>query len=269
MLKRRYTRRRPYSKLGAGGVPSSVYTSRAHSSPGTAPARPATRYTWLGGGGLPTGYAPGSFAGRDVGTVTPVTFTVSNVEAITVATNAPSVNKGNVLVVTGVEFQPVTHHPTISRTANSVVLTNAAAITITGRLPSISQDNPSTTVLNPDFRTITVTALSPQIFSPTTLEFNSTTPIYISVRQPEIVPGVVGIQNLTQADIRAIWRGIKIDGYTPEELLKFMAAVLNGKVTGAGTGTEVFMSVDPNNQVPRVRSKTDSNGNRTSVELVQ
>lgn len=54
-------------------------------------------------------------------------------------------------------------------------------------------------------------------------------------------------------------------GVTVQQALRLMAAVLGGKLSGAGTGTEVFRSViDSKN---RMTVLTDSSGNRTSVTL--
>lgn len=54
-------------------------------------------------------------------------------------------------------------------------------------------------------------------------------------------------------------------GWTTEELLRVFAAVLAGKVSGAGTGTEVFRDI--NDTKNRVTATTDSNGNRTNITL--
>lgn len=50
---------------------------------------------------------------------------------------------------------------------------------------------------------------------------------------------------------------------TLRQTLRLMAAVLLGKVSGGGTGTEVFR--DTNDSKDRVTSVNDANGNRTSV----
>jgi hypothetical protein len=54
-------------------------------------------------------------------------------------------------------------------------------------------------------------------------------------------------------------------GWTTETLLRVFAAVLAGKVSGAGTGTEVFRDI--NDTKDRVTATVDSNGNRTAITL--
>jgi hypothetical protein len=54
-------------------------------------------------------------------------------------------------------------------------------------------------------------------------------------------------------------------GWTTEELLRVFAAVLAGKVSGAGTGTEVFRGI--NDDKNRITATTDSNGNRSNITL--
>jgi hypothetical protein len=54
-----------------------------------------------------------------------------------------------------------------------------------------------------------------------------------------------------------------IDGKTIAEALKIIAAVCAGKVSGAGTGSEVFRSLD--DSANRVSITVDAEGNRTGV----
>lgn len=54
-------------------------------------------------------------------------------------------------------------------------------------------------------------------------------------------------------------------GWTTEELLRVFAAVLAGKVSGAGTGTETFRGI--NDDKNRAVATTDSNGNRSNITL--
>lgn len=54
-------------------------------------------------------------------------------------------------------------------------------------------------------------------------------------------------------------------GYTAEEILRIIAAVLAGKVSGAGTGTEVFRDIT--DVKDRVTSTVDVDGNRTALTL--
>lgn len=59
------------------------------------------------------------------------------------------------------------------------------------------------------------------------------------------------------------WSAIIENGMTAEEVLRVIAAVLAGRVSGAGTGTETFVGLD--GVTNRVVSSADPVGNRTSV----
>jgi len=54
-------------------------------------------------------------------------------------------------------------------------------------------------------------------------------------------------------------------GWTTDELLRIFAAVLAGKVSGAGTGTETFRGILDNKD--RVVATVTSNGDRTAITL--
>jgi hypothetical protein len=61
------------------------------------------------------------------------------------------------------------------------------------------------------------------------------------------------------------WSAIIENGMTAEEVLRVMASVLAGKVSGAGTGTETFVGLD--GVTNRVISSVDNDGNRSSVTV--
>jgi hypothetical protein len=61
----------------------------------------------------------------------------------------------------------------------------------------------------------------------------------------------------------AVWAAVIDGSLTAEQSLRLMNAVLGGKVSGAGTGTETFRN--PADTKDRVISTVDSNGNRTNV----
>lgn len=68
------------------------------------------------------------------------------------------------------------------------------------------------------------------------------------------------------ADVAAAIAAYAIEaGWTTEMLLRVFAAVLAGKVSGAGTGTETFRGI--NDDKDRVVATTDSSGNRTAITL--
>lgn len=59
---------------------------------------------------------------------------------------------------------------------------------------------------------------------------------------------------------------VTLDGaYTAADLVRIMAAVLAGKVSGAGSGTETFRSIDDSRNA--VVSTVDESGNRTAIVL--
>lgn len=61
----------------------------------------------------------------------------------------------------------------------------------------------------------------------------------------------------------AVWATAVDGGLSAAMSMRLMNAVLGGKVSGAGTGTEKFR--DPADTKDRVTSTTDANGNRTNV----
>jgi hypothetical protein len=54
-------------------------------------------------------------------------------------------------------------------------------------------------------------------------------------------------------------------GYTVQSTLRLVASVLLGRLSGAGTGTEVFRDI--NNTKSRVTASIDANNNRTNISL--
>lgn len=255
--------------LAGGVVPSnSRRISRGGSgqlSLGATP-RSNTRHNRFGPGFQAPLY--GSFAGRD-NVVAGNVITVDAPATITVTGQSATIKQANIVTVTGVRYFPTTHPATIIQAGQIIRVTNVASSTITGRTANISQFDPSTNLVQVGSpAATTLTGNAPQILRYNKLIVQNTMGGTLVGRGPTIIPGVLGESTLSQADIVKIWNGIHIDGYSPMEILRYLAAVMAGKVTGAGTGTETFLSINPNNQVPRVRSKTDSNGNRTQVELL-
>lgn len=61
-------------------------------------------------------------------------------------------------------------------------------------------------------------------------------------------------------------RAAAIDGKTLRQAMAIVAAVIAGKVSGAGSGVENFVGLD--SETPRVEVTTDAAGNRTSVEYL-
>ena len=68
------------------------------------------------------------------------------------------------------------------------------------------------------------------------------------------------------ADNAAAVLAANIEGtVTLAESLRLHNAVLAGKVSGAGTGTEVFRDI--NDTKPRITATVDSSGNRTAIVI--
>jgi hypothetical protein len=63
----------------------------------------------------------------------------------------------------------------------------------------------------------------------------------------------------------AFMAAIVESGMTVQQALRFYNAVLMGKVSGAGTGTEVFRDI--NDTKDRVTATVDASGNRTAIVL--
>lgn len=79
-------------------------------------------------------------------------------------------------------------------------------------------------------------------------------------------------QNRTEMDsnstkLAAISAGTigSADGYTLLQFMRLALAALTGKLSGAGTGTEIFRAADDSKA--RITASTDTDGNRTSVTL--
>lgn len=70
--------------------------------------------------------------------------------------------------------------------------------------------------------------------------------------------------DIAAASALAVWSKI-IDGLPASQLQALFASAILGKVSGAGTGTEVFRDIaDTKN---RITTTVDANGNRTAVTL--
>lgn len=81
--------------------------------------------------------------------------------------------------------------------------------------------------------------------------------------------GAISRSTLTQADINAIatavWAEILESSYSSGDLLRLIAAMAAGKVSGAGTGTEVFR--DASDTKTRITATVDAAGNRTAISI--
>ena len=63
----------------------------------------------------------------------------------------------------------------------------------------------------------------------------------------------------------AVWQYIIESGFSAEEMMRVQSAVLAGKVSGAGSGTEVFIGLD--GTTDRVTVTVDESGNRSNVTI--
>lgn len=62
-----------------------------------------------------------------------------------------------------------------------------------------------------------------------------------------------------------VWQRVIEGGVTAEEMMRIIISGLAGLVSGAGTGTELFKSMDGTKT--RIESTVDEDGNRTAVTL--
>lgn len=86
----------------------------------------------------------------------------------------------------------------------------------------------------------------------------------VSVRSANSAGLVQGSGGATPGDIAAaVWAAVVDGSITAQESIRLMNAILGGKVSGAGTGTERFRDLADTKD--RVTSTVDSNGNRTNV----
>jgi len=79
------------------------------------------------------------------------------------------------------------------------------------------------------------------------------------------VPNTMGEKLNDAGSASNPWTEIIESGYTAAEILRIIAAVLAGEVSGAGSGTETFVGID--GTTDRVISTVDVDGNRTAVTL--
>lgn len=82
--------------------------------------------------------------------------------------------------------------------------------------------------------------------------------IVVSSMHPELTGSEVAAAVLDEADAIET-------GWTLRKVMRIISAVLAGKVSGGGTGTEVFRDITDTKD--RVTSTNDASGNRTSVTL--
>jgi len=78
-----------------------------------------------------------------------------------------------------------------------------------------------------------------------------------------IPDAIDALNDITADEARDAVFGQPLDGKTFEEAMRYIAAILAGKISGAGTGTEVFLGLD--GITTRTTVTVDANGNRTDV----
>jgi hypothetical protein len=79
----------------------------------------------------------------------------------------------------------------------------------------------------------------------------------------KVLADLVSAANVNAEVLDVIAADALIDGVTVIDVLRIMVAVVAGKVSGAGTGSEVFRSLD--DSANRVTVTVDAEGNRTNV----
>jgi hypothetical protein len=74
------------------------------------------------------------------------------------------------------------------------------------------------------------------------------------------------IDNMADTMPTAIGARVVEGTLTEDDIIKVMASALAGKVSGAGTGTEVFRNISDTQNT--ITATVDTSGNRTAITLV-
>lgn len=77
--------------------------------------------------------------------------------------------------------------------------------------------------------------------------------------------GLTDLGGMSTAMLAQIFAGGDIDGYTFEESMKIQLGALGGKLSGAGTATEIIRAADDSKV--RITATVDALGNRTAITL--
>lgn len=153
--------------------------------------------------------------------------------------------------VEGMAF-PKTHNHNTTVTVGGITLARVIEI-INGYTVTFEDGQYAVNLLNANSNVADVTNVNQVSVRP----FNSTGLIQITQGSGVLPSDITAIES-------AIWNRL-IDGFKAEDIIKIMASVLAGKVSGAGSGTESFKSIDDTKV--RVISNADTNGNRTNIVL--
>lgn len=89
--------------------------------------------------------------------------------------------------------------------------------------------------------------------------------VWSSVASANDIAGSMGEKLNDAGSASNPWTEVIESGYTAEEILRLISAVLLGKVSGAGTGVETFTGID--GTTDRVIVEATMEGNRTAVTL--
>jgi hypothetical protein len=81
----------------------------------------------------------------------------------------------------------------------------------------------------------------------------------------EVIDGSTGTVVDNDVTAKLVWQNPIEGTYTAEEVLRIIAAVMGGKVSGAGTGYEIFR--DLLDTKDRVKANIDNSGNRLAINL--
>ena len=135
---------------------------------------------------------------------------------------------------------------------------------------------------NPATETVTVGSINNNVITSSVIASNAlnnsafTTGYYSSINsevdtaladydaptKAELDAGFAALNDISVSDILS---AVIESGYTLQEVMRLYNAVLLSKVSGAGTGTEIFRDI--NDTKNRVTATIDTNGNRTAITL--
>lgn len=244
------------TRLGLSGVPRARFQDIAKEP---AEARGSTQISTLGLGAFSR-----PVWGDLSKTVVSTTYYDYSTDALTFTENSYSVLQDKVIDYTGVEVVPTTYDYEIIQGGQTLSY-SVDALTFTEYSYNVEQDDPANTVVRYDPVPLTFTAYDYAVVQQRLVSYSNTPNVSFTEYAYDVIPGVLGEQTLSNADIYAIFNNYKIDGYSLHELMAGMAAMLMGESENADKqGTATYKSVRGDGTV-RVAGVTDGRGNRSAV----
>jgi len=254
----------PFTGPGAiGGLPrtrSATFTGKSESS--IKAAGPFTRQSVTALSRPPLG----SFSGKS--TAVNITVDIGNTPAITFTELAPSILSDVVVVIgAGVTKTFTVLSITVEQgLGNLLSIGNVPALAFTEIAPQIEIDVAGDNYINiENVASITFTGLAPSIQFTNNVDIGNVQALTFSALEPFVeVDGLVP-PVLSRSDAYVIWDQIDVDGYSPRQILRIMAAAVAGEGVYDSSGNLVgYLSVDGS----RLRLSKPPGDRRTGVSVV-